>query len=77
MRPLLKMGTSAMNDDDERRPNQTRDLIVPSRLDNLSVDEMTSLRNRLQAEIARLEQEIDRRAEARRAADALFKQRAD
>ena len=66
-----------MHDDDDRRPVQTPDLIVPARLDNLSVDEMTYLRQRLQAEIGRLDQEIDKRAEVRRAADALFKRRPD
>jgi uncharacterized small protein (DUF1192 family) len=66
-----------MNDDEDRRPIRSGDLTVPARLDHLSVDEMTDLRDRLRVEIDRLEREISKRLEVRRAADALFKQRLD
>jgi uncharacterized small protein (DUF1192 family) len=62
-----------MRDDDELPARPTRDLVVPARLDGMSVDEMTSLRDRLRKEIARLEDEIAKRSDVRRAAEALFK----
>lgn len=62
-----------MNDDDEPRTARLTGLVVPTQLDRLSVDEMTALRQRLSLEIARLDAEVTRRAEVRRAADALFK----
>jgi uncharacterized small protein (DUF1192 family) len=66
-----------MNDDDEPRFARSKDLVVPSRLEDLSIDEMTNLCDRLRGEIARLEAEITKRSDVRRAAEALFKQRTD
>ncbi|WP_191061997.1 DUF1192 domain-containing protein [Geminicoccus harenae] len=62
-----------MQDDDEPRFRRTQDLTVPGDLTRLSVEEMTKLRDRLKAEVERLDAEIARRDDVRRAADALFK----
>lgn len=65
-----------MHDDDhETRARPPGDLTVPARLDAMSVDEMSSLRDRLRGEIARLEAEIAKRSDVRRAAEAMFKKR--
>ncbi|HWL69074.1 MAG TPA: DUF1192 domain-containing protein [Geminicoccus sp.] len=62
-----------MQDDDEPRFRRTQDLTVPGDLARLSVEEMTRLRDRLKVEVGRLDAEIARRDDVRRAADALFK----
>jgi uncharacterized small protein (DUF1192 family) len=66
-----------MNDDDDRRPMSGKDLTVPAHLERLSIDEMTALRDRLRTEITRLEMEISKRSDVRRAAEALFKKPQD
>lgn len=62
-----------MDDDDTPRSVPTRDLTVPARLERLSVEEMVGLRDRLRGEITRLEEEIAKRSDVRRAAEAMFK----
>ena len=66
-----------MNHDDEPRAARSTDLVVPSQLDRLSVEEIIALRERLSLEITRLEAEVSKRAEVRRAAEALFKRPSD
>ena len=66
-----------MTSDDEPRLRRTKDLTVPGDLERLSVDEMVDLRDRLRAAIDRLNEEIEKRADVRRAAEAMFKRPLD
>ena len=69
----MQVATNDMMHDDEPRSPRGKDLTVPSNLERLSVEEMTWLRDRLRTEIDRLDAEIDKRSDVRRAAEAMFK----
>ncbi len=59
-------------DDDEPRPDRNKHELG-MRLDDLSVDELGERISQLKAEIARLEQEIEKKTSSRSAADSFFK----
>jgi uncharacterized small protein (DUF1192 family) len=58
---------------EEEEPMPKRRRLDPLLLDSLGIDELRSYITELQAEIARVEQDINRKSSHRSAADAFFK----
>lgn len=66
-----------MHDDDERPRPARHTLTLGAPLDTASIGDMKDYIAALEAEIARVRAELDRRSDHRAAAEALFKKRSE